>query len=118
MVDKSKPGAAVHNVTIVDSISTWENMSTVMFEYPRLNGFVFLLFTKNVQCLQQEECLFLTNGILMAEGKKKQHKGSRASSMLSDVLSRISGKIPAELANVVAQLHNRGQERTVGKYEL
>lgn len=54
----------------------------------------------------------------MAEGKKKQHKGSRASSMLSDVLSRTSGKIPAELANVVAPLHNRGQERTVGKYEL
>lgn len=35
--------------------------------------------------------------------------------MLADVLSRTSGKIPAELANVVAQLHNRGQER---KYEL
>lgn len=43
----------------MDSVaSAWEDLSTVMFVHPCLNGLLF--FTKNAQHLQQEESLFLT----------------------------------------------------------
>lgn len=58
MVDKSKPGAAVHNVTIVYSISTWENMSTVMFEYPRLNVVVFYFLLRMFSVCNRKNVYF------------------------------------------------------------
>lgn len=49
VVDEGKTGAAVFssNVTFVDGVvSAWEDMSTVMFVHPRLNGSLLLLTCK------------------------------------------------------------------------
>lgn len=56
MVDKSNPGAAVHNVTNVDS--TWEDMSTVMFEYPRLNVFIFTFLLRMFSVCNRKNVYF------------------------------------------------------------
>ena len=50
--------------------------------------------------------------------KAKKGKGNSALSVLSDVLSGTSYNVPAEPANIVSHLHNRGQERQMGTYEL